>query len=460
MPRLESEDSGDRSLTPRLVQKVMLQPGVAYFFPDHGSQGTLVSVCIQATSVLPDVATEGRLGFGDVWAECIFSYLGFTGSMHKYMLSAYAPSQHMPQGTVIRVPLWFKPSQSAASAQTAVYVGLFTYQTEVSGVEDISEEVQPQQSKEYRTIFQAEQLSPDIAAIEPIGFCIPDEDCALRETAKPPEYRVYEDQGSCLATQIFAYNRDTGRKPSHNPLAKVAGGLTQVDESEPIDFHQGLGPCAVAPLASMRHLISLKLQGFSVINLTTGWTKEETSCRRRIVKFRNQHRGPNHINICAEPVFNAGQSYHVGCISCIYWPSTNQFFITSTDIIRLLEVLLQKSIPTIEKNRIRQNLQRLHPWVVSKYDPETCQFAQWIFEFRNPEVLKIRKSVRLFRWCDLPAALVSILHQYGLEARFLDSGSRIHANQNKCQNALNAIAVPSQCPSLLCWQSSPGRTQP
>ncbi|KAB8201183.1 hypothetical protein BDV34DRAFT_203225 [Aspergillus parasiticus] len=418
MAMVDIGDNGDSFLEPPLVPTAMPHPEVVYYFPDHGVQGTLVSVCIQATFLVPEIAAQGRLGFGDVWVKCIFSYLGFAGSKHKYMLSAYAPQPD----TVTHISLWFIPSRPAAGAheQHPVHVGTFTYRTELPGAKDPSDGVNLQPSNRY----QAEQLPSDMAAITPIEPCTSGKDYTSPRSAILRENQAYGGLASCVASRKCTYTKEytggTAKKRSPNALGEGNRSPRDITKIEPIDVRGGLSPCAKGSLASMRHFKSLRLWDFPLTKQTAGWTKEETARGRRVVKFSYLHRGSNRIIISAEPVSVLEQSCSVKCVSCIYSPLKDQCFITSTDILRLLGFLLQTSMRNSQKNRIRQNLQQLHPWVVSKYDPETCKFAQLIFEFRNPEALKIRRSVRLFQWCDLPVALFSILGQYGLEVQFLD----------------------------------------
>ena len=100
------------------------------------------------------------------------------------------------------------------------------------------------------------------------------------------------------------------------------------------------------------------------------------------------------------------------CISCIWWESKNEYYVTSVDTIYLLESLVAVRFTVEEKNRIRRNLEGFRPMTVSKGKSDSEEFFKLIMGFPNPKPRNIEKDVKVFPWKILSHALKKIISKY------------------------------------------------
>ncbi|KAI7853274.1 hypothetical protein BDC45DRAFT_442809 [Circinella umbellata] len=149
------------------------------------------------------------------------------------------------------------------------------------------------------------------------------------------------------------------------------------------------------------------------------WTPEEIQQKRRLVQFwREERPGDNKIVCGFQPVSqesHRGQVNRINsfCIvSCIYWESQQQCFMTSVDLVQLLEFLLNMNLSMEEKNRVRRNLEGFKPVTASKNRAETAAFFRLIMNFPNPKPRHIEKDIKVFSWNTIPLALKKIVTKY------------------------------------------------
>lgn len=98
-------------------------------------------------------------------------------------------------------------------------------------------------------------------------------------------------------------------------------------------------------------------------------------------------------------------------VSCILNDATDECYVTSVDIISLLEALIASKFSVEEKNRIRRNLEGFKPMTVSKAKVADPFFAL-IMSFPSPRPRNIEKDVKVFPWKLLPEALQKIVGKY------------------------------------------------
>ena len=130
------------------------------------------------------------------------------------------------------------------------------------------------------------------------------------------------------------------------------------------------------------------------------WTPEEIQQKRRLVQFWREERPADNKIVCGfQPVSqesHRGQVNRISsfCIvSCIYWESQQQCFMTSVDLVQLLEFLLNMNLSMEEKNRVRRNLEGFKPVTASKNRTGTVDFFRLIMNFPNPKPRHIEKDV-------------------------------------------------------------------
>ncbi|KAF8972958.1 hypothetical protein BDZ97DRAFT_1900817 [Flammula alnicola] len=138
-------------------------------------------------------------------------------------------------------------------------------------------------------------------------------------------------------------------------------------------------------------------------SICLGWTPAEAAVGRRLVRFSKIQDGRRLIDEFCESD---------SVISCIYREESDSCYVTSVDVIYLLERLTNGEFPVEEKNRIRRNLEGLRPTTVSKHKPGFGDFFQRIMEFPDPKPRNIEKDLKVFEWNLLGQALEKILSKY------------------------------------------------
>lgn len=146
-------------------------------------------------------------------------------------------------------------------------------------------------------------------------------------------------------------------------------------------------------------------------SLCSGWSDMELHAGRRLVRFYKVQDGRRVILSC-EAIRHEGYCEADSVISCIYREETETCYVTSVDIIYLLERLTNDEFPVEEKNRIRRNLEGLRPTTVSKNKPGSEAFFQRIMDFPDPKPRNIEKDLKVFEWSLLGQALEKIMSKY------------------------------------------------
>ncbi|KAJ6558600.1 hypothetical protein DFH09DRAFT_535980 [Mycena vulgaris] len=147
--------------------------------------------------------------------------------------------------------------------------------------------------------------------------------------------------------------------------------------------------------------------------LCSGWDDAELQAGRRLVRFQKIQDGRRVILSC-ESIKQEEYSEADSVISCIYREEAEACYVTSVDIIHLLERLTNDEFPVEEKNRIRRNLEGLRPTTVSKHKPGSEAFFQRIMDFPDPKPRNIEKDLKVFDWGLLGQALEKIMSKYSI----------------------------------------------
>ncbi|KAF7321411.1 hypothetical protein MKEN_00661600 [Mycena kentingensis (nom. inval.)] len=145
----------------------------------------------------------------------------------------------------------------------------------------------------------------------------------------------------------------------------------------------------------------------------TGWAAAELNVGRRLVRFQKVQVGRRVILSC-ETIRQDEYCDADTVISCIYREEVGACYVTSVDIIYLLERLTNDEFPVEEKNRIRRNLEGLRPTTVSKHKRGSEAFFQLIMDFPDPKPRNIEKDLKVFEWCLLGQALEKIMSKYSI----------------------------------------------
>ncbi|KAF9484463.1 hypothetical protein BDN70DRAFT_910669 [Pholiota conissans] len=155
-------------------------------------------------------------------------------------------------------------------------------------------------------------------------------------------------------------------------------------------------------------------------SICSGWTSAEVAVGRRLVRFTKIQDGRRLIVSC-EPIPQDEFCEADSVISCIYREESDSCYVTSVDVIYLLERLTNGEFPVEEKNRIRRNLEGLRPTTVSKHKSGFGDFFQRIMEFPDPKPRNIEKDLKVFDWNLLGQALEKILSKYSIYTSTADA---------------------------------------
>ncbi|KAJ7714175.1 hypothetical protein DFH07DRAFT_863557 [Mycena maculata] len=148
-------------------------------------------------------------------------------------------------------------------------------------------------------------------------------------------------------------------------------------------------------------------------SLCTGWDDVELKAGRCLVRFQKIQDGRRVILSCESIKQEEYRETDI-VISCIFREEAQTCYVTSVDIIYLLERLTNDDFPVEEKNRIRRNLEGLRPTTVSKHKPGSEVFFQRIMDFPDPKPRNIEKDLKVFEWTLLGQALEKIMSKYSI----------------------------------------------
>ncbi|GJE96718.1 hypothetical protein PsYK624_129240 [Phanerochaete sordida] len=147
--------------------------------------------------------------------------------------------------------------------------------------------------------------------------------------------------------------------------------------------------------------------------MCAGWEEDELRVGRRLVRFSRAQEGYR-LKLTCDSIRQDEYAEGDSVISCIYRRDTDACYVTSVDIISLLESIVGEGFEIEEKNRIRRNLEGFRPKTVSKNRAGSESFFQQIMDFPAPKPRNIEKDVKVFEWSVLPQALEKIISKYSL----------------------------------------------
>lgn len=203
-----------------------------------------------------------------------------------------------------------------------------------------------------------------------------------------------------------APNRVTRRRALTTPSSTAHPGITSartvIQRRSRANSNARYSTVSPGPESSSDRLHTPVLELVTPLSsITSGWSQEELSSQRRLVRFHKVLQGIRLIVSC-EPVsqeyYDSGPSdfaHLPAVISCIYRAETNAYYVTSVDIIYLLERLVEEEFPVEEKNRIRRNLEGLRPTTVSKHKNGQEMFFTMIMDFPDPKPRNIEKDLKV-----------------------------------------------------------------
>ncbi|KAL7914154.1 hypothetical protein GGI35DRAFT_490451 [Trichoderma velutinum] len=148
-------------------------------------------------------------------------------------------------------------------------------------------------------------------------------------------------------------------------------------------------------------------------DMAKDWSQDEWAQHRRIVIFEKAQNGVDlNINFKSIPINKIPPNSI--CVSCIWWAEKSDYYITSIDIILLLEQLIvaPNRFTVEEKNRIRRNLEGFYPRNISRSKLDTEELFKIITAFPHPKPIKLEKDFKVFLWSVLEQALKKIISKF------------------------------------------------
>ncbi len=145
--------------------------------------------------------------------------------------------------------------------------------------------------------------------------------------------------------------------------------------------------------------------------MCTNWDPDEVKAGRRLVRFTRLQEGFM-VKLSCKSIKQDDYIEGDTVISCIYRRDVDTCYVTSVDIIFLLESIVGDEFEIEEKNRIRRNLEGFRPKTISKNRVGSEGFFQQIMDFPAPKPRNIEKDVKVFEWNVLPQALEKIIAKY------------------------------------------------
>lgn len=174
--------------------------------------------------------------------------------------------------------------------------------------------------------------------------------------------------------------------------------------------------------------------------LTKDWTLDELKCKRRLVLISStQHF--NHLSLSFTPLMPQDYSIGMSVISCIYSETMDRHFVTSVDLISLLERLVKQKFPVQEKNRIRRNFQSLKPITVTRSSPKFQILFEQIMHYKSPRPRRVEKDVKVLYWSNVESALMKVLSKYTVDPNLIcKTGTTTTATPHRSMSMISPIS--------------------
>lgn len=452
-------------------RKASEAPEVISYNPKHGCEGSKVLVYLESPyNLLPSTAIS--LMFATSRCPSVLTQLENRGSNYQYVLSTDVPAFSSTGWYSPRIPLQLHVHDNDTMETGSIDLGSFVYtdttaqvQTRTSPEDGSRKRKASLDQMEFgsdliglprkRSSYGQLISSSEIDAYQSTPYPKADSLLTSADTASPsttnlmPAFDSYgisqgqrrypqSTRGSQTITvespaRSLIEAADSSQPPGWYPPPRFASGdrspaaaaaAATTSSISPVPTSRGGNPPLVRtstlppgshsrafnPYAIYPHKAIIKING-DLNSMTERWTNDEWSTKRRLVRFWRTQSGST-ITTRFDRVTPEDRPPDSICVSCILWEERRKCFVTSVDTIYLLESLVAVRFTVEEKNRIRRNLEALHPLTVSKAKVDTENFFRVIMGFPNPKPRNIEKDVKVFEWGQLEDALRKIIGKY------------------------------------------------
>ncbi|KZT07840.1 uncharacterized protein LAESUDRAFT_650275 [Laetiporus sulphureus 93-53] len=138
--------------------------------------------------------------------------------------------------------------------------------------------------------------------------------------------------------------------------------------------------------------------------MSKGWDEDEYTACHWLVRFQKEREG-NTLKVSCTAIKQYEYIEGGMVISCIYQWETNSCYVTSVNVVFLLEHLVDNQFDVETKNRVRRNLEHCHLRTVSKNRVSTSEFFSLIMNLPVPKLRNIEKDFltrgpdsKVFEW--------------------------------------------------------------
>lgn len=205
-------------------------------------------------------------------------------------------------------------------------------------------------------------------------------------------------------------------------VAEVNDGTVE-ESSEDIHDTGPLGEEHSAPtelLPKDYERMDLKISG-DLSSLTEDWNEDERKAGRRLVRFIRV-REDSGVSLSFFPL-SPQQRYEEdmqNVISCIKGPPSHlSHFVTSFDILKLVEYIVDIPLNIEIKNRARRNMAGIGSHTLAKMEVDIDSADSWkddafakVMSFADPKPRSIEKSIKVYDWNVLRECLMRILSRF------------------------------------------------
>ncbi|KAL8932602.1 MAG: hypothetical protein Q9211_006224 [Gyalolechia sp. 1 TL-2023] len=436
-------------------------PVITSWNPEKGTQGTVLYIYLDSDE---DLTLPTALKFSLVFAarECpvILAPLDSRSAVYKYVLTAEAPLFISTGWHDKEVPVRLRLRSHSGTSLGAVGVGSFRYM-------DREQSLIPS-SQQFHGMLRKRRLSSNSSEISRAAAkravsqqllsrasqdyvsspyhtgtlshtptprsCLPSPSTSSFSPCEGTRDRFRRRSSTYSGGSVQSYEPRTAQAPAWNPNFAAVNGLggatvstaasstsspflsTTVSVNPPLVRTTCLS--AAAPLSSHELdsiKVSLHING-DLESMAENWTSEERKTNRRLVQFwRSQH--GRFVNAGFDRVSADDKTPKITCVNCIYWAERQECYITSVDTISILEMLAGVRFSVEEKNRVRRNLEGMHPTTMHKDqdDIDCCSFFRVIMSLQNPRPRNIEKAIKVFAWKDLERMLKKVMSKYSAD---------------------------------------------
>ncbi|KAE8335360.1 hypothetical protein BDV24DRAFT_169303 [Aspergillus arachidicola] len=143
-----------------------------------------------------------------------------------------------------------------------------------------------------------------------------------------------------------------------------------------------------------------------ISSMTQDWSPDEIIYSRRIVGVNDSMAGSTR-KIVLRPIAQDKWHPNMRCVSCIYWSGQQEYYITSVDVLLLLEVISGRRFAAADRIRTRRKVERFAPVTINRKEnnPQTEEISRLILGLPGPKPMVVQKSTKIFKWSVLEAIL-------------------------------------------------------